>query len=77
MTASGRVGKLFEEIKNGHLHEHMSKSKRQLAKDPKKHFEKMVELILYRRYQNAQSKLSGVWGIPGKRHSLVSKNLLI
>jgi hypothetical protein len=32
----------------------------------RKHLEDMIELILYKRYQNLQrSNLNGVWGVPG------------
>jgi hypothetical protein len=43
----------------------LPKSKRHPAEEKRRHFEKMIDKILYRRYQNLQSKLSGVWGIPG------------
>ena len=33
--------------------------------DKRKYFEKMIEQIMLKRYQNLQSKLHGVWGIPG------------
>ena len=53
------------EINNESFHRVFSKSKRHPAEEKRRHFEKMIDKILYRRYQNLQSKLSGVWGIPG------------
>ena len=61
----GRDSKNKPEVNNESFHRLLSRSKRHPAEDKRRHFEKMIDKILYRRYQNLQSKLSGVWGIPG------------